>query len=131
MGYLAVAVAALGGFAFGALWYGLLAKPWMAASGVKLGADGRPANGSSPMPYAISLLAMILVSGMMRHVFAQAQIHTFGEGLVSGLGVGAFFISPWIALNNGYTMRPVMLTAIDSGYAIIGCGIIGAILTLF
>lgn len=131
MAYLAVVVAALGSFVFGALWYGLLAKPWMAASGVRLGPNGQPANGSSPLPYLISLIAMILVAGMMRHVFVMSAIETLGAGLVSGLGVGAFFVTPWIVLNNGYTMRPLMLTAIDGGYAIIGCGIIGAILTLF
>lgn len=131
MSFIAVIVAALAGFAFGAVWYGLLAKPWMAVSGVKVGPDGRPANGSSPAPYVISLVAMIVVAGMLRHVMAMAGLTTFSAGLIAGLGVGAFFISPWIALNNGYTQRPVMLTLIDSGYAILGCGIIGAVLGLF
>jgi hypothetical protein len=131
MQFVAVIVAALASFAFGALWYGMLSGPWMAASGVKPGPDGRPANGSSPTPYLISAVAMILVAGMMRHMFAMAGLDTLIEGLMGGLGVGLFFITPWIALNNGYTMRPLTLTAIDGGYATIGCTIMGIVLTLF
>jgi hypothetical protein len=131
MQFLAVIVAAFATFACGALWYGILAGPWMVASGVKRGPDGRPANGSSPTPYLISFVAIILVSGMMRHVFAMAGLDTLIEGVMGGLGVGLFFITPWIALNNGYTMRPFTLTVIDGGYATIGCMIMGIILTLF
>ena len=126
----AVIMAAVAAFAFGAMWYGLLSSPWMAASGVATGPDGRPRNASSPVPYLISFVAMLLVAGMMRHIFAMSGIATFGGGLVSGLGIGAFFVAPWIALNNGYAGRPLALTAIDGGYATIGCGIIGSVIAL-
>lgn len=33
-------------------------------------------------------------------------------------------------INNAYGMRPFKLTVIDSGYAIFGCAIMGAVLTL-
>lgn len=74
---------------------------------------------------------MIIVAGMMRHVFVMAEISTLGAGLVSGLGVGLFFISPWIMINNAYGDRPVSLTLIDGGYATFGCAIIGALLCIF
>lgn len=131
MGILFVFLAALGGFLTGAVWYMALAKPWMATSGVRLGPDGQPENSRSPRPYLISFVAMILVAGMMRHMFAMAGIDGAGKGLVSGLGVGLFLITPWITLNYGYAMRPVKLMAIDGGYAILGCGVIGLILGLF
>jgi len=101
----------------------------MAASGVKLGPDGKPANGSSPSPYIISAIAILIVAGMMRHVFAMSGLGTMVEGLMGGIGIGLFFITPWIALNNAYTMRPMMLTVIDGGYATLGCAIIGVVLT--
>jgi hypothetical protein len=130
MQIVAVFVAALAGFGFGGLYYGMLAKPWMAASGVKLGPDGKPANGSSPSPYIISAIAILIVAGMMRHVFAMSGLGTVVEGLMGGIGIGLFFITPWIALNNAYTMRPMMLTVIDGGYATLSCAIIGVVLTL-
>jgi len=130
MGILSVLVAAAAGFGFGAIWYMTLSKPWIEASGIKCDEHGRP-EGGSPLPFLLSGIAMILVAGMMRHTFSLSGIETFGKGLISGLGIGLFFISPWIMINNAYGMRPFKLTIIDSGYAIIGCAIIGAVLTLF
>ncbi|MDA8750197.1 hypothetical protein N9M77_01415 [Planktomarina temperata] len=37
-----VLAAAAASFFFGALWYMVLSGPWMAASGVAQGADGKP-----------------------------------------------------------------------------------------
>lgn len=126
-----VLVAAIGGWAFGAVWYMTLSKPWMEASGVEVGEDGKPVNSSDPIPYIMSMVAMIIVAGMMRHIFGMAGIASVGKGLLAGLGIGLFFISPWIMINNAYGGRPFRLTIIDGGYATLGCGVIGLILTLF
>lgn len=130
MGILSVLVAAIAGFVFGAIWYMTLSKPWIAATGIKVDEKGQPEDGS-PLPYVLSFIAMILVAGMMRHTFALSGIETLGKGLISGLGIGLFFISPWIMINNAYGMRPFKLTLIDGGYATFGCAIIGAVLMLF
>lgn len=131
MGYLSVLVAAFAGFAVGAIWYMTLSKPWMAAAGIKMTADGKPDGNGSPLPFLLSAIAMVLVAGMMRHTFALSGIDTVSKGFTSGLGIGLFFISPWIMINNAYGMRPFKLTVIDSGYAIIGCAVMGMVLTLF
>jgi hypothetical protein len=73
----------------------------------------------------------LIVAGMMHHVFSLSRIETLGAGFLAGLGIGLFFITPWIALNNLYSMRPRMLTIIDGGYAALACAIMGLILTLF
>ncbi|MFK7939556.1 MAG: DUF1761 domain-containing protein [Roseovarius sp.] len=130
MEFLNVIVAAIAGFAFGAVWYMTLAKPWTEAAGIAVDENGKPVD-ESVTPYIMASFAMLLVSGMMRHVFELGGVDTFGEGLVSGLGIGLFFISPWIMINNGYGGRPFKLTLIDGGYATFGCAIIGAVLTLF
>ena len=129
MGILAVLAAAVAAWVVGALWYMALAKPWMAASGVRVGSDGRPEGGA--LPYILSFVAMVLVAGMMRHVFALSAVDTWDKGLVSGLGVGLFFISPWIMINNAYAGNPFRLTLIDGGYAVLGCAVIGTVLVLF
>ena len=125
-----ILVAAIATFAFGAAYYMALAKPWMEAAQIKVGPDGRPEN-DSPLPYIVSAIMIVLVAGMMRHVFALAGIEGVGKGIVAGFGVGAFFISPWIFINTGYSDRPWKLAVIDSGYATFGCAIMGAVLTLF
>lgn len=130
MGYLAVLIAALAGFATGAVWYMTLSKPWMAAAGVACDENGRP-EGSSPMPFVVSGVCLILVAGMMRHIFAMAGIDGAGASLVAGLGVGLFFITPWTAMNYAYAMRPRALTLIDGGYSVVGCAVMGLVLGLF
>lgn len=129
MGVLSVVLAAFAGFAFGAVWYMTLSKPWMAAAGIPMRPDGKPDGNGSPLPFILSGIAMLLVAGMMRHTFALSGIDTLGKGVLSGLGIGLFFISPWIMINNSYGMRPFRLTLIDSGYATFGCAIIGGVLT--
>lgn len=130
MSFLAVIVAAIAGFAFGAAWYMTLQKPWVEASGIEVDEKGQPVN-PSVTPFLMAGVAMILVAGMMRHTFVLSDIDTPMKGLISGLGIGLFFISPWIMINNGYGQRPFKLTVIDSGYATFGCGVIGLVLTLF
>lgn len=131
MGLLSVIVAAAASWIFGAGYYMALAKPWIEASGVKVDESGRPAGGANPLPFVLSAICMILVAGMMRHIFSMAAIETVGAGLIAGAGIGLFFIAPWIMINNAYGMRPFKLTVIDGGYAVAGCAIIGAVLAMF
>ncbi|MGB7318334.1 MAG: DUF1761 domain-containing protein [Planktotalea sp.] len=126
-----VLVAAAVGFGVGAVWYGVFSKQWMAVSGVTVGADGKPANNSDPMPFIMGFLAMVLVAGMMRHVFALSDIDTLGKGLVSGFGIGLFLAAPWLMICYGFAGRPRQLLLIDGGYAAIGSAAIGLVLTAF
>ncbi len=130
MGFVAVLVAGIAGWMFGAVWYMTFSKQWVDAVGIELDEKGRPIN-DGPKLYIISAIALIVVAGMMRHTFASAGIDTMGKGLITGLGVGLFFISPWILLNNSYGNRPMKLTIIDAGYATFGCAIVGLVLTFF
>ncbi|MDG1738451.1 MAG: DUF1761 domain-containing protein [Paracoccaceae bacterium] len=129
MSFISVMIAAAGSWIFGAMWYMALAKPWVAASKIEVDDNGRPVD-SSPLPFVMSAIAMIIVAGMMRHMFSMAGITEVTKGITAGLGVGLFFISPWIMINNAYGMRPFKLTIIDSGYATFGCGIMGLLLTV-
>ncbi|WP_238366429.1 DUF1761 domain-containing protein [Mesobacterium pallidum] len=126
-----VLVAALAAWLFGAAWYMTLAKPWMEAAGVEVGPDGKPQGGQGALPFILSALAMVLVAGMMRHMLSMAGITGIGKSALTGLGIGLFFISPWIMINNAYPGRPFKLTLIDGGYAVFGCMIIGIVLALF
>ena len=127
MEFLSVIAAAIGAFAFGAVWYIAMSKPWMAASGVTEAQQ----RASGPLPFVVGLVAMVLVAGMMRHIFAGAGIVTLGAGILAGAGIGAFFITPWMAMNYAFALRRPALTVIDGVNSVVGCAIMGAILTLF
>ncbi len=131
MAFLSVIAAAAASWVLGAVWYMALSRPWLAVSAVPLDENGRPQGNGSALPFVLSAVTMLLVAGFMRHIFATSGIATPMAGLVSGLGIGLFFIAPWTMINNAYTGRPFLLTVIDGGYAVFGCGLIGLVLTLF
>ena len=90
-----VIVAAAAAYGFGAAWYMTLAKPWMEGAGV----TEEQVKSGSKMPYAISFFMLLIVAGMMRHIFALGGIDTIGKGLMSGIGLGLFVVAPWIVTN--------------------------------
>lgn len=128
MGILAVLLAAAAGFGAGAAWYMINGRRWMAAVGrskEELEAE------KSPLPFILAAIAALLTAGMMRHVFVSAGVSGVGGGLVGGLGVGAFFVAPWIMVNYAFAGRPRALWWIDMGHVILACGAIGLVLGLF
>ena len=131
MEILSILVAAVASYAFGAVWYMALARPWMAAAGIEADANGHPANAAGAMPYVTAFLCAVLVAGMMRHAFSLSGIDTAGKGLMAGLGIGLFLAAPWLVTNYSFAGRPRALMLIDGGYATIGCTLMGLVLTLF
>jgi hypothetical protein len=131
MEFLRVAAAAVGAFGFGALWYTAMSGPWTRAAGIPLDDRGRPAGQGGALPFVIGLLAMLMVAGMMRHIFTASGISTPGAGLLAGGGIGAFLITPWVAMNYAFSMRKGALTLIDGVNSTVGCAVMGVILTLF
>lgn len=131
MEFVRVIAAAIGAFAFGAVWYMSMSKPWIAAAEIPVDANGRPQGNGSAMPFVVGFVAMVLVAGMMRHVFAMSGLDTIGEGVMGGAGIGAFLITPWVAMNYAFAMRKPMLTVIDGVNSIVGCIIMGVVLNLF
>lgn len=127
MGVLSVLVAAVASYAWGAVWYMVMAKPWMAAAGLTEDRIDR----KNPTPFVTSFVATVLVAGMTRHILASSGVDSFGGGLMAGLGLGAFIAFPWVATNYAFSMRPRALTLIDGAYCIVGCTIIGGVLGAF
>ncbi|MBI1171071.1 DUF1761 family protein [bacterium] len=130
MQFVAVIVAALVAYGFGAFWYMRMSQPWMAAAGIPVDANGRPAGNGSALPFVVGFVAELLVAGMMRHIFAMAQMHTIVEGIMGGFGIGAFLITPWVAMNYAFAARPYRLTLIDGVNSVVGCTLMGLVLTL-
>lgn len=122
-----VVVAGAACWAFGALWYMLISKPWMQAAGL----TEEQVRSASPAIYVISLVGAVLVAGMMRHVLSSGGITGIGAALVTGLGTGAFIVSPWIVNNVLYGLRDRRLIWMDCGYPILGMGIMCVVLVLF
>jgi len=127
MEYFNVIAAGVATWVFGAVWYMAIAKGWTVASGL----TPETVNTKNPVPHIVSLISAIIVAGMLRHVFAQAGIDTIGKALLTGLGLGAFVVSPWIINTVMYGQRDKRLIWMDCGYPVIGMAIMSVVLTLF
>ena len=130
MQILMVIAAGLASYVFGAVWYMALAKRWMDAAGIAPDENGRPPN-AGPLPYIVAFVCAVIVAGMMRHMFMLAGIDTIAKGLVAGLGIGLFLVSPWLATNYVFADRKPASIWLDGGFATGGCTLIGLVLTLF
>jgi hypothetical protein len=112
----AIVVAAIASFVFGAVWYGTLAKPWMAAVG-KTEADIK--NAGSPIPlYAMTLVALFVMAwvlaGMIGHL-GPGQV-TLRNGIISGAFAWVGFVATALVVNHGFQGAPRKLTLIDGGH---------------
>ena len=130
MQILAVIVAAIAAYAFGAVWYTTMSKPWIAASGIAVDANGKPMGNGSMMPFVVGFVAEVLVAGMMRHIFAMSGLDTLPEGVMGGFGIGAFLITPWVAMNYAFAARSWRLTLLDGVNSVVGGTIMGIVLVL-
>src|SRR5262245_20393054 len=97
-------VAALAGFATGAVWYTLLGGAWLKALGTTK-EDMRP----SPVPFIIAAAANLLVAFVLGNVMLKLSGGGFGGGgvtavfgLVTGFFMWAGFTIPFLAMNNAF-----------------------------
>lgn len=127
MQFLAVIIAAAACFGVGAIYYSVLANPWLDA----IGKTKAEIEGGSKMPYLIAMIAQIICVGMMQHIYLGANITTIGAGALAGAGVGAFIVGAWTFIHNAYEGKPIKLSLINTGYAVIGLAAAGAILGYF
>jgi hypothetical protein len=125
--HLAVWIASIVFFVLGAIWYSLMANPWMAAIGEAAdGATRDPAG--SPLPYAIGFIAILVMCYTLAWLIRRLGVTTLVAGFRLGAMIAIGFIAATLALNYGFEARPVTLWLINSVYVVVGLAIAGAII---
>ena len=119
MNYYAIPLAALASFIFGALWYGVLGRPWMAAIGqteeeIKAASAGFPIPPAFIIAIICQLIMAYVLAGLIGHLGAN-QV-TFANGVISGAFVWLGFVATTLAVNYSFQGRPFNLTLIDGGH---------------
>lgn len=127
MDIIAVFLAAAATWGIGAFWYGVISGPWLAVSNM----TAEQAAATPKTVYLLSYLCFVVMMGFAQYVYVLADVRGVVEGMLLGAGFGAFVALPWMAVNNMYQHRPVLLTAIDGAYAVAGMAAGGAVLGLF
>ena len=135
--YLAILVAAVAAWIFGAVYYMTLSKPWIAALGTTMEEMNRRQAGKSGLakgaPFILSFVAEIVMAWVMAGVLGHlgpGQV-TIRTGIISALFLWFGFVATTISVNNAYPGRKVMLTVIDTGHWLAVMLIIGAVIGAF
>jgi len=110
MNTLAVLVAAIAGFAFGAAWYMTLARHWLAAIG-----KTKAELPTGPMPFVVAgvsqLVIAIVLAGALGHL-GPGNV-TPANGVISGAILWFGFVLTTMAVNHSFRGERRLLTVID------------------
>ncbi|KXX72504.1 DUF1761 domain-containing protein [Flammeovirga sp. SJP92] len=126
--FLAVLVAALVSFVFGAIWYNpsVFGKTWQKELGFT---DEYLQEGSMPKIFGTSFILMLVMS------FGQAMLMAHGNqdfglhnGAMHGFIIGIMFVGCSMGINYLYQRRSIKLWLIDCGYQITFLTVQGAII---
>jgi len=123
----AVWIASIVFFVLGAIWYSIMAAPWMAAIGKTMEELGRE-QGASPLPYVVGFVAILVMCYTLAWLMQRLQMATLVAGLRLGATVAIGFIAATLALNYGSEARSPMLWLINSVYVVVGLALAGAII---
>jgi ABC-type Co2+ transport system permease subunit len=128
--YIAILAAALAAWVFGAVWYTLLGKTWMAASGISAEEiERRRKTRKMPLaPMAVSFVCEIVMAVLLSLLLATLGVGDLIGGALVGLVLGIGFVATSVLVNNLFQGRKLMLSLIDSAHWIIVLAIEGLVL---
>lgn len=129
LNYWTILIAVVVNQVIGAAWYGLLAKPWMAETGLK--AKDLQANKGTPAywrPYVLAVICGLIFSLGLALIIQGLGVETAAGGLFVGFLAAVAFVVTSHAVNYSFEGRSFKLLLINSGYPLISYSLIGAIL---
>lgn len=107
---LAVLGAAIGGFVFGSVWYGALAKPWTKAAGLTEPFKARP------LTFIITFLCQLVMAMALTGVIFHMGEFSIRRAVISAVLLWAGFIVTTMIVNHRFQLAPWSLTFIDAGH---------------
>lgn len=113
MSYLAILVAAIASYIFGAVWYMALSKQWIAALGqTEEEFKSRP---FSPVPFVIAFISQLVMAFVLAGTIGHLGVGqvTPRNGMISALFIWTGFVLTTLATNHGFQGAKRSLTVID------------------
>jgi hypothetical protein len=127
LNYLAIIVAAVIYFIFGAVWYGAIVnKPF-----VKYRGDIPPEEQGTPLEYFLTFVCDLAAAFVLAIVLRLAGATTLEHGVLTGLAMAAgFVLSSTFVFGVFHGVRKE-LWVIETGYVVIAFAVMGALLALW
>ena len=130
--YLAIVIAAIAGWLAGAAYYGVLAKPWVAAQGKTMEgfkAEQAAHKGSHAwLPFGLAFVAELVMAWVLAGMVGHLGAVTIRSAVISGLFVWAGFMVTTMLVNNAFAGRRYVLTAIDAGHWLLVVVVMGVVI---
>jgi len=123
--YIAILVAAVAGFAFGAVWYMALGKPWMAAVGMT--EQPKP----NPAVFLMAFVAQLIMAWMLAGALGHLGDVSVVAGLITAALIWVGFVATTLVVNHRFQGAKWSLTLIDGGHWLGVLLIMGVVLGLF
>lgn len=125
---LAIISASIAAWIAGGIWYGVLARHWLAALG-----KTREELPKSALPMLLSFVAdliMAFVIALALNIYT-GNAETVAAGLLTALVLWIGFVLTTLCVNNAFAGRSFMLSVIDAGHWLLAMLVAGAVIGVF
>jgi hypothetical protein len=125
---IAILAAGVAGWIFGAIWYGILSKPYQRALG--LNPDDCTDKKMPMAPMLVAFLAAIVMSAVLYQVLSNLGVMGLMPAVTAGFTIGVGFLLTSTLVNNMFQQKSFALTVIDGGHWVLAVMIEAAVLAL-
>ena len=131
--YLAIIIAAIAGWLTGAAYYGVLAKPWVAAHGKTMEAfkaEQAAQKGTihAWLPFVLAFLAELAIAYVLAGMVGHLGAVTIRSAVISGLFVWAGFMVTTMLVNNAFGGAKYLLTVINCSHWLVVILVMGIVI---
>lgn len=125
---LAILVAGLAGWIFGAIWYTALGKVWQKALGMN--PEDCKDKKMPVAPMVVAFLAALVMSAVLYQLLANLGVLGVGPAALAGLTVGVGFLLTSTVVNSMFQQKSVTVMAIDGAHWVLAVVVEAVVLSL-
>src|SRR4051794_28109037 len=130
--HLAIFVAAVVAWLGGAVYYTVLAKPWVAAQGLTVEQHKAMIAAKTGLakfaPFILAFVADLVMAWVLAGMVGHLGTVTIRSAVISGLFAWAGFVATTVLVNNAFAGRRIMLTLIDAGHWLMVVVLMGVVI---
>jgi hypothetical protein len=125
---IAILAAGVAGWIWGAIWYGVLGKPYQRA----LGLNPEDCKGKKmPIaPMVAAFAAALVMSAVLYQLLANLGVMGIRDSMVTGLTIGVGFVLTTVMVNNMFQQKSPALTVIDGAHWVLALVVEAAVIAL-
>jgi hypothetical protein len=125
---IAILAAGVAGWIFGAVWYGVLSKPYQRALG--LNPDDCKDKKMPLAPMVVAFLSALVMSAVLYQLLGNLGVLGVWHSAIAGFTIGVGFLLTSVLVNNMFQQKSFALTVIDGGHWVLAVVIEAVVISL-